>query len=75
MKKLLSILLAALPIVGMAQSQITVTVDSAGKLSKKIDDKTKYQIAELTVSGPINGSDLKLIQQIVNRSKAKEKAG
>jgi hypothetical protein len=56
---------------GMAQSQINVTVDSVGQLSKKIDDKTKFQIAELTVSGPLNGADLKLIQQIVNRSKFK----
>ena len=75
MKKFLITLCLALPLTGMAQTKTDITVDSVGKLASKIADADKFRIAELKVSGPLNGQDLKLIQQIVNRSKAKEKEG
>ena len=75
MKRLIISLIMALPMLAMAQSQTNVTVEAAGQLSEKIPQGDRFKIVELKVSGPLNGTDLKLLQQIVNRTKANEKNG
>ena len=59
----------------VAKAAETIKVDSVGKLATLLPDSVRFTIADLSVSGPLNGADLKLIQQIVNRTKAKEKNG
>ena len=67
MKKLMIILMAVIPMLSMAQEKLNVKVDSVGKLASKISIDQKFKIADLTVSGTLNGTDLKLLQEIVNR--------
>ena len=66
MKKLMIILMAALPMLVMAQTN--VKVDSVGKLATQLGDQ-KFKIADLKISGALNGNDLKLLQDIVTRNK------
>ena len=75
MKRLFTIALAALPLLASAQISKNVTVEAVGQLSKQIQNDEKFKISELKVSGPLNNADIKLLQQIVNRSKANEKKG
>ena len=75
MKKLFTLVLAALPLLAAAQTTKNVTVDAVGQLSKQITNDEKFKISELKVSGPLNSADVKFLQQIVNRSKANEKKG
>ena len=75
MKRLFTLVLAALPMLAMAQTTKNVTVDAVGQLAKQIPNDEKFKISELKVSGPLNAADIKLLQQIVNRSKANEKKG
>ncbi|MEE1316795.1 MAG: leucine-rich repeat domain-containing protein, partial [Prevotella sp.] len=62
MKKLLTFVLALLPMIAMAQEQLNVTVDSVGQLETKIEESVRTKISELKVSGPLNGKDIKLLQ-------------
>ena len=75
MKRLFTLVLAALPLFATAQTTKNVTVDAVGQLEKQITNDEKFKISELKVSGPLNSADVKLLQQIVNRSKANEKKG
>ena len=75
MKKLLTFVLALLPMIAMAQEQLNVTVDSVGQLETKIEESVRTKISELKVSGPLNGKDIKLLQEIVNRTKFSKKKG
>ena len=72
MKKLIIILMAALPMLAIAQSTVNIKVDSVGKLATQIGDQ-KFKVADLTVSGALNGTDLKLLQEIVTRTKTDKK--
>ena len=67
-------LLALIPLCASAQSK-NVTVDAVGQLSTQIGNDEKFKISELKISGPLNSADIKLFQQIVNRTKASEKKG
>ena len=58
MKKLMIILMAVIPMLSMAQEKLNVRVDSVGKLASKISIDQKFKIADLTVSGALNGADL-----------------
>ena len=75
MRKFFMTLLAVLPMLAAAQVTKNITVQNAGELSNQITENEKLSIVSLTVSGPLNGNDVKLLQQIVNRSKASEKKG
>ena len=66
MKRLIIILLAMLPMLFVAKAE-TIKVDSVGKLATVLPDSVRFTIADLSVSGPLNGADLKLLQQIVTR--------
>jgi hypothetical protein len=70
MKKLTIILLAALPLLAIAQGKMNVKVDSVGKLATQLGDQ-KFKVSDLTISGTLNGNDLKLLQEIVTRKKTK----
>ena len=73
MKKVFALLMAALPMLAMAQKSLTVKLDSAGKLATQIAEDQRFKIADLTISGPMDGADLKLLQQIVTRTKTDKK--
>ena len=60
-------LLALMPFTAMAQQSLSVTNDSAGHLTKFIPDSIKYQVTQLQVAGPLNGNDIKLIQEMKRR--------
>ena len=62
-------LFALLPLSVCAQKSLTVKLDAAGQLATKIAEDQRFQIADLTISGPMDGADLKLLQQIVTRTK------
>ena len=62
-----------LPMLFVAKAGDTITVDSVGKLAILLPDSTRFTIAELKISGPLNGQDLKLLQQIVTRTKTNKK--
>ena len=44
MKKLLTFVLALLPMIAMAQEQLNVTVDSVGQLETKIEESVRTKI-------------------------------
>ena len=52
--------------------QMTVTVDSIGQLGQQLPDSVRYTMSNLKICGPLNGSDLRVIQLITNRLKAKK---
>ena len=66
MKKLFTLfLLAILPLIANAQVKRTVNVETAGTLSTLISDGEKYTIDELVITGELNGTDLKLVREMV----------
>ena len=64
-------LLAFLPFTSAAQ-QITVTVESEGELGNQLPDSIRYSMTDLKICGPLNSSDIKVIQLITSRLKAKK---
>ena len=72
-------LLSMLPMLAMAQTTneatLNITVANGGELEQQIKEEDRLKINSLTISGPLNGKDFKLLQDIVNRSKANEKKG
>ena len=70
MKKLFILIMAALPMFAMAQTN--VNVDAAGTLATQLGDQ-KFKISDMKISGSLNGNDLKLLQDIVTRSKIDKK--
>ena len=66
------ILMAALPMLAIAQNSVNIKVDSVGKLATQIGEQ-KFKISDLKVSGALNGTDLKLLQEIVTRTKTDKK--
>ena len=71
-KKYLTLLFAIMPLMAMAQS-MNVSVDSVGKLATQLPDSIRFKVADLKVSGPLNADDLKLLSQIVTRTKTNKK--
>ena len=66
MKKLFVFLfLTVLPLMASAQVKRTIDVVTAGTLSTLISDGEKYTIDELTLTGELNGSDLRLVREMV----------
>ncbi|MDL2282739.1 leucine-rich repeat domain-containing protein, partial [Parabacteroides sp. OttesenSCG-928-G06] len=47
---------------------LTIHVEEAGTLSAFIPESRKHEITNLTISGKLNGSDIKLIRDIAGRS-------
>lgn len=48
-------------------AQKTVTLTKAGELSKHITTAEKYKLTSLTVSGPINGTDVLFLREMAGR--------
>ena len=71
-KYILTLLTVLLPTLAMAQ-QMSIRVDSVGTLDKQLPDSIRFKVAELKVSGPLNGADLKLLNLIVTRTKVNKK--
>ena len=63
MKKLLAFLLAALPSLMMAQEPVIVNVDTVGKLETKLELHRRFKVADLKITGHMNGMDLKLLNE------------
>ena len=63
-KKILLFLLMLLPLVASAQTKRTIHVATAGTLSDYISNEEKYQIEELTLTGELNGTDIRLIRDM-----------
>ena len=63
-KKLLLFLLILLPLVASAQTKRTIHVATAGTLSDYISEDEKYQIEELTLTGELNGTDIRFIRNM-----------
>ena len=72
MKKLITIIAFLLPMLAQAQ-QMNVSVDSVGMLGKELPDSVRFKVAELKITGPLNGADLKLLSQIVTRTRVNKK--
>ena len=70
MKKLMIIVMAALPLLAIAQGKVDVKVDSVGKLATQLGDQ-KFKVSDLTVSGSLNGNDLNLSGITIVESKDK----
>ena len=68
---LISVLFAFASFSAAAQ-QLTVTVDSVGQLGTQLSENIRYSMTDLKICGPLNASDLKFIQQLTNRVKAKK---
>ena len=45
----------------------TVTLEEAGTLSNHILDNEKYEIQDLTIIGPLNGTDIRLLRDMAGR--------
>lgn len=55
---------------GQDGDMLTVNLKEAGTLSSFISKDEKYQITELKVTGPLNGTDLRLIRDMAGRDQA-----
>ena len=64
MNKKILLLLMLLPLVTSAQTSRTIHVATAGTLSDYISEDEKYQIEELTLSGELNGTDIRFIRNM-----------
>lgn len=73
MKKSLFLLLSV--IITMTSTAKTVNLTEAGTLSSYIDDNEKYQIEELTITGPLNGTDFLLIRDMAGNDNGYESDG
>ena len=58
------------PSEGQDGDMLTVNLKEAGTLNSFISDDEKYQITELKVTGPLNGTDLRLIRDMAGRDQA-----
>ena len=66
--KLISICLLALNFtLGLASEPVFVEVQSAGSLSSLIEDSQKNQITDLTITGNLNGTDIRFIREMAGR--------
>ena len=65
MKKLCGIfLLTLLPMVASTQIKRTINIETAGTLPNLIQNDEKYEIEELTLTGELNGTDIRFIRQM-----------
>ena len=64
MNKKILLLLMLLPLVTSAQTSRTIHVATAGTLSDYISEDEKYQIEELTLTGELNGTDIRFIRNM-----------
>lgn len=53
--------------VAAAQGQTAVSLDKAGTLAEKISSAEKYNITELKISGPLNGTDIILLRDMAGQ--------
>ena len=70
---LLTILFALLPFSGFAvEEQLVIKTDSVGQLSKLLPDSIRFSISELTIQGPVNGNDLRIVKDIAAHTTARK---
>lgn len=46
-----------------------VTDNKAGELAEKLNDATKYNILSMTITGQLNGTDIKYLREILHKGK------
>ena len=64
-------LFTIMPLTSAAQ-HLTVTVDAEGQLGAQLPDSIRYTMTDLKICGPLNTNDMKIIQLITSRVKAKK---
>ena len=67
-KSLFTILLALLPLLASAVVKRTINVAKAGTLPDLISDADKHRIQKLTLTGELNGTDIKFIREMTGDS-------
>lgn len=63
---IISTILTLLPAIATAQTMVALT--EPGTLYEKIGEAERYTIEELTVSGPLNGTDLRLLRDMAGNN-------
>lgn len=56
------------------QAQTVVSLDKAGTLSEKISSAEKYEITNLKISGPLNGTDFILLRDMAGMDQENNKS-
>ena len=67
-----SLFILSLTINTLYAQTLNITVPSAGKLAEQLTDSVRFTVENLTVSGPLNSADLKIIHLIAARAKVKK---
>ena len=49
------------------QTEQAIVLTQAGSLSEAIDEKEMFQFEELAISGPLNGTDMRVIREMLGR--------
>lgn len=66
MKKLFTLITLLAAALGTVQAQRkTVTLTEAGTLAQQFDSATAYSMTSLTISGPMNGTDVKFLRDLM----------
>ena len=65
MKRLLLFVILLVSLASYGQTKRTINVATAGTLPTLISESEKYTIEELTLTGELNGTDLKLVREMV----------
>ena len=67
-KHVLLVILMLLPLVVSAQVKRTINVETAGTLPTLISEEEKYTIEELTLTGNLNGTDFRILRDMVGNN-------
>ena len=73
MKKILLGASMLLSFAAMAQAQTTVNVETPGTLSSKVSAEEKYSITDLTITGSLNGTDVKFLREMAGQDEDNNK--
>ena len=65
--KLVSFCLLALNFTSWASEPVVIEVQTAGSLSSLIEESQKNQITDLTITGNLNGTDIRFIREMAGR--------
>ena len=67
-KHVLLVVLMLLPLMASAQVKRTINVETAGTLPTLISEEEKYTIEELTLTGNLNGTDFRILRDMVGNN-------
>lgn len=67
MRKIFTLSAALLMAAAACAQELSVTLETAGTLSTLVPEADKYSTTKLTVSGPVNGTDLAFIRDMAGK--------